>query len=72
MKATVVKTFPGAADGDPIPRFWTPGEVVVGSLAKVAVEQGWAEEIVETVEQPAAAPVEPAKPTPKKKAKASS
>jgi len=66
MKATVVKTFPGAADGDPRPRFWTPGEVVVGSLAKVAVEQGWAEEIVEAAE---AAAVEPAKPAAKRKAK---
>lgn len=43
MKAKVTKSFVGAKDGDHYPIKFAVGDTVEGKLAKVAVEEGWAE-----------------------------
>lgn len=45
MRAKVTKVFQGRPDGDALARSITPGEIIGGELAVVAVEQGWAETI---------------------------
>ena len=44
MRATVTTAFDGAEDGAIYPTKWKPGDVVEGELARVAVENKWAEE----------------------------
>lgn len=44
MKATVTKEFDGAPDGAIYPKHFVPGDVIEGDLARVAVENKWAEE----------------------------
>lgn len=43
MKAKVTKSFVGAKDGEHYPIKFAIGDTVEGKLAKVAVEEGWAE-----------------------------
>lgn len=40
--AKVIKSFPGAPDGDPRVRQFDEGDEVFGDLARVAIAQGWA------------------------------
>jgi len=42
MKATVIKAFRGAKDGEHYPVEFKPGDTVEGELAKVAVAEKWA------------------------------
>lgn len=51
MKATVIKEFDGAKDGTIYPVKWKPGDVVEGDLARVAIENKWAEEGAAEVEK---------------------
>lgn len=44
MKATVIEEFDGAKDGAIYPTKWKPGDIVEGDLARVAIENKWAEE----------------------------
>lgn len=44
MKAIVTKSFPGCADGDRHTQTFKEGQIITGDLAKVAIENGWAEE----------------------------
>lgn len=44
MKAIVTQAFDGVPDGDVHPRLIEKGETIYGSLAAVAVENGWATE----------------------------
>lgn len=44
MKATVTQQFPGRPDNEVMTRQIEVGEEITGSLAEVAVSQGWAEE----------------------------
>ena len=44
MKAVVKKEFAGCADGETHPRVHHVGDEIEGDLARVAVENGWAEE----------------------------
>lgn len=44
MKAIVTKQFPGRPDNEVMTRPIEVGEVITGSLAEVAVSEGWAEE----------------------------
>lgn len=53
MQATVVKTFPGVADGDVHHTNFAVGDTVTGSLAEVAVANGWARDNAAPVEAPA-------------------
>lgn len=41
--AVVVTAFDGVPDGAVYPRAFAPGDTVEGSLADVAVAEGWAE-----------------------------
>lgn len=59
MKAKVTKLFKGQPDYDLVPRDICVGEVITGDLARVAVEQDWADEISE-------APAKVAKPAKKR------
>jgi hypothetical protein len=43
--AKVTKQFFGVPDGEVYPRGFVDGDEVVGDLAKVAIEEGWAEKI---------------------------
>lgn len=52
MKVIVTKAFKGAADSDPMPREFKPGEELVGELAGVAVREGWAEEVADDAAAP--------------------
>lgn len=45
MKARAITTFEGARDGDLYPTRFHPGDLIVGSLAAIAVREKWAEEI---------------------------
>lgn len=45
MKAIVTKAFPGVKDGEVYPVDFKPGDEVEGDLGRVAVAEGWAEEI---------------------------
>jgi hypothetical protein len=45
MRAKVLTKFPGATDDNPVTRFIEEGEVITGDLAKVAIDNGWAEKI---------------------------
>lgn len=54
-RATVVKPFDGVPDGLVMPRAFAEGDEVRGDLARVAVEEGWAEPL-EGFEAPAPAP----------------
>lgn len=47
MKAKVKVAFDGCIDGNPVPRKIEVGEEIQGDLARVAVEQKWAVEIVD-------------------------
>jgi len=47
MHAKVLKEFPGCADDNPITRMIKEGEIISGDLAKVAVGEGWAEEVAD-------------------------
>ncbi|TPM92721.1 hypothetical protein [Mesorhizobium sp. B2-1-3A] len=49
MRAKVIQAFPGAPDGAIHPRQIEVGEVIEGDLARVAVDQKWAEETDEEV-----------------------
>ena len=42
MKAVVIKSFPGAIDGQIYPRQFTEGDVIEGELARVAIAAGLA------------------------------
>ncbi len=58
MKAKVVKKFDGKPDKEIYPRTFNEGDIVEGDLARVAVAQKWAVEVVakpEKVEKPAKA-----------------
>lgn len=44
MKATVTVEFDGRPDGEADTRRIAVGETVTGDLAKVAIENGWAED----------------------------
>lgn len=50
MKATVLRPFRGVADGQVYPRKWKPGDELVGDLARVAVLEGNAKAVTETLE----------------------
>lgn len=50
MKATVIKEFDGAKDGTIYPTKFKPGDIVEGDLARVAIENKWAEEGAAVVE----------------------
>lgn len=54
MKATVIKEFDGAPDGTIYPKHFVPGDVIDGDLARVAVENKWAEEGVKDAKKKAA------------------
>lgn len=41
--AVVIKPFRGVPDGEVYPKQFVAGDVVVGDLASVALEEGWAE-----------------------------
>ena len=56
MKAKVIKPFPGCPDGSTRTRTFEKGDEVTGSLAEVAVKEGWAEEV--QAKKPAAAKAE--------------
>jgi hypothetical protein len=43
MKAKVTKGFPGVPDGEIRTRAIAAGEVITGDLARVAVDEGWAD-----------------------------
>jgi len=43
MKVTLTAKIYGVADGEIYPRWFNPGDVVTGELARSAVEQGCAE-----------------------------
>lgn len=43
LRAVVKVEFTGAPDGQVYPRAFAPGDVVEGSLAAVALREGWAE-----------------------------
>lgn len=43
MKARVIKEFTGALDGEHYPKRFHVGDVIDGSLAKVAIGEKWAE-----------------------------
>lgn len=59
MKATVTKEFDGAKDGAIYPTHFKPGDVVEGDLARVAVENKWAEEGVKgATKMPADGPIQ--------------
>jgi hypothetical protein len=45
MRAKVTTEFPGRPDAESLPRQILVGEVVTGDLARLAVEQKWAEEL---------------------------
>ncbi|MGM4909127.1 Rho termination factor N-terminal domain-containing protein [Rhizobium sp. 768_B6_N1_8] len=45
MRAKVLTRFPGATDDNPVTRYIEAGEVISGDLAKVAVDNGWAEKV---------------------------
>ncbi|MGO7922005.1 hypothetical protein ACC755_22895 [Rhizobium ruizarguesonis] len=47
MRAKVLKEFPGCTDANPITRMIKEGEIINGDLARVAVGEGWAEEVAE-------------------------
>lgn len=42
MKATVTKAFPGVPDGQTQVKQFAVGEAVEGTLASVAIAEGWA------------------------------
>lgn len=42
--AKVIKPFHGAKDGAIYPQDFNEGDIVEGDLARVALEQGWAED----------------------------
>lgn len=44
MRAEVTQSFKGRADGHPDERFFAPGEIIYGALAKQAVADGNADE----------------------------
>lgn len=44
-RARATKHFPGVPDGEIYPKHHVAGDIVVGDLAKVAIEEGWAERI---------------------------
>jgi hypothetical protein len=41
--AKVTKEFDGCPDGEVHPKSFKPGDIVEGDLARVAIENGWAE-----------------------------
>ncbi|KPF47074.1 hypothetical protein [Rhizobium sp. AAP43] len=45
MEAKVTKSFPGRPDDEVMTRQFEVGDIVKGDLARVAVENGWAEEV---------------------------
>ncbi len=47
MQAKVTKGFSGCPDGEVMARMIAVDETITGDLAKVAVDEGWAEEISE-------------------------
>lgn len=49
MKAKVTQGFPGVPDGAIYPVQFSPGDDVEGDLAKVAIENNWAEEVKDTL-----------------------
>lgn len=49
MEAKVVKSFPGRPDDEVMTRQFEVGDIVKGDLARVAIENEWAEEIEETI-----------------------
>jgi hypothetical protein len=51
MKGTVIKEFDGAKDGTIYPVKWKSGDVVEGDLARVAIENKWAEEGTAEIEK---------------------
>lgn len=51
MKAKVTKAFPGVPDGEVQTREIAIGKEIAGDLARVAVEQGWAEEIADEADK---------------------
>jgi hypothetical protein len=44
LKAIVTQEFPGRPDSESLPRTIKVGETVTGDLARVAIENKWAEE----------------------------
>lgn len=58
LKVKVTKPFHGRQDGEASARLVAFGDVIEGDLARVALENKWAEEVKE-----------PSRPTPKGKAK---
>jgi hypothetical protein len=44
MNATAITTFYGAKDGELYPTKFSPGDLIEGELAVVAVREKWAEE----------------------------
>lgn len=56
MKAKVTKPFNGAKDGEVYPTAFKAGDVVEGELAKVAVEQKWADPVKDLVKEEAEKP----------------
>lgn len=54
MKAKVTKQFDGQPDNAYVPRTFAVGEEVTGDLARVAIENGWAEDAKPAPAKPAA------------------
>lgn len=46
-QAIVTQRFNGAPDGEIYPRAFNPGDEISGSLAKAAIEAGWARPLIE-------------------------
>lgn len=46
-RAKVIKQFPGVEDGEVYPRAIKVGEVIVGSLAEVAIAEKWATKLAD-------------------------
>jgi len=45
LRARTTKQFFGVPDGEVYPRGFVAGDEVLGDLAKVAIEEGWAEKV---------------------------